>query len=35
MSKYCKNRGSPLKAEAKFCASCGTAVPVPHRLGTA
>ena len=26
MDKYCKNCGSPLKADAKFCASCGTAI---------
>ena len=35
MSKYCKNCGSPLKAEVKFCGSCGTAVPAPNRQGTA
>ena len=34
MSKYCKNCGSPLKAGAKFCASCGAAVDAPHRQET-
>ncbi len=26
MGKYCKNCGSPLKAEVKFCGSCGAAI---------